>query len=357
MRQFFYIFKDILLRTIIKLENLPENSFKDLRVFAVLGFFDGVHRGHQEIIKECVERARQLCGVSVVFTFNKQPKNIVHKKLYKKLITENAEKLKLIKSLGVDNIIIAKFDGPFSGYEPEIFCSLILVEKLNIEEIFIGKGFRFGKDAKGNVDFLRNYFKDRGVKINETPIFAVNGMPVSSTLIRQYYSFGDIDMIKLLLGRYPTLKGKVARGDGRGKTLGFPTSNIDVFEKYVTPKDGVYIGFVRILAGSMSKRKKTASLSGEEIKYRAVINIGDNPTFSAARKWVESHLIDFDADIYDNIIEVTFLKRLRDEKKFAGKDDLIVQIMADIMLARKFFEDFCISGVDLNCNRQTVMIN
>jgi len=326
------------LRKIIKLENLKEDSFKGLRVFAVIGFFDGVHRGHQEIIRKCVSRARQAGGVCVVFTFNKQPKNIVHKKLYKKLITASTEKLELIKGLGVDNIIIAKFDGLFSNYEPEIFCSRILIEKLNIEEIFIGKGFRFGKDAKGNVDFLKSYFKYKSVKINEVPIFTVDKMPVSSTMIRQYYGDGDIGRIKLLLGRYPSLKGKVIKGDGRGKTLGFPTSNIDVFEKYVTPMDGVYIGFVRILAGSLEKRKKITDVFDTEKKYPAVINIGDNPTFAIQHKWIESHLIDFDADIYNRKIEITFLKRLRDEKKFAGKDDLVQQIMADIESARNFFK-------------------
>jgi len=325
------------LRRIIKLESLEAGSFDGLRVFAVIGFFDGVHRGHQEIIKRCAIRARQEGGVSVVFTFNKQPKNIIHKKLYKKLITSSAEKLDLIKRLGVDNIIVAKFDGHFSSYEPETFCSRILVEKLNIEEIFIGKGFKFGKDAKGNVDFLKNYFKDKGVKVNEEPIFTVDEMPVSSTLIRHYYSCGDIGRIKMLLGRYPVLKGKVLKGDGRGKTLGFPTSNIDVFEKYVTPMDGVYIGSVRIFADNASKIRKTADVFDTGKQYHAVINIGDNPTFAATRKWIESHLIDFDADIYNREIEITFLKRLRDEKKFAGKDGLIRQVKADIDSARKFF--------------------
>ena len=269
-----------------------------------------------------------------------------------------AEKLELIKRLGVDNIIIANFDELFSSYEPETFCSRILVEKLNIEEIFIGKGFRFGKDAKGNVDFLKSYFKDTGVKVNEEPIFTVDKMPVSSTLIRQYYGYGDIDRIKLLLGRYPTLKGKVVKGDGRGKTLGFPTSNIDVFEKYVTPMDGVYIGSVRIFADSVSKREKTADVFDAEKKYPAVINIGDNPTFAAAHKWIESHLIDFDADIYNRKIEITFLKRLRDEKKFAGKDDLVWSDSGRYRFSKEFFLKFTtISGADLNCNRQTVVIN
>jgi riboflavin kinase/FMN adenylyltransferase len=152
-------------------------------------------------------------------------------------------------------------------------------------------GFRFGKDAKGNVDFLKRYFKGMDVKINEEPIFNVDKMPVSSTLIRHYYGLGDIDKIKLLLGRYPAIKGKVAKGDGRGKTLGFPTSNIDVFEKYVTPMDGVYAGSVRIFAESVSKKEKASAVLDIEKKYPAVINIGDNPTFTAAHKWIESHCL------------------------------------------------------------------
>ncbi|HEX7560710.1 MAG TPA: bifunctional riboflavin kinase/FAD synthetase [Candidatus Humimicrobiaceae bacterium] len=345
------------MRRVIKLGNLKEGSFKGLKVCAVIGFFDGVHRGHQEIIKKCVDRARQAGGISIVFTFNKQPKNIIHKKLFKKLITSSAEKLELIKRLGVDYIVIANFDELFSGYEPEIFCSRILVEKLNIKEIFIGQGFRFGKDAKGNVDFLKSYFKDTDVKVNEEPIFAVDKMPVSSTLIRNYYGCGDIGMIEMLLGRHPSLKGKVVHGDGRGRTLGFPTSNIDVFEKYVTPMDGVYAGSVKIFADSAGKREKTADAVDTEKKYPAVINIGDNPTFTAAHKWIESYLLDFDADIYGRKIEITFLKRLRDEKKFAGKEDLIAQIAADIDSTRNYFKVHDISGADLNCNRQTVVIN
>jgi riboflavin kinase / FMN adenylyltransferase len=346
-----------ILRRVIKLESLKDGSFKDLKVFAVIGFFDGVHIGHQEIIRKCVSRARSAGGISIVFTFNKQPKNIIHKKLFKKFITSSAEKLDLIKKLGVNHIVIANFDGTFSGYEPEVFCSRILVEKLNIRELFIGKGFRFGKDAKGNVDFLKSYFKDTAVKVNEEPIFTVDKMPVSSTLVREYYGCGDIDGINMLLGRYPVLKGKVVKGDGRGKTLGFPTSNIDVFEKYVTPMDGVYAGTVKILAVSEGTIEKTSDYVDTEKKYPAVINIGDNPTFAAAHKWIESHLIDFGADIYGRKIEITFLKRLRDEKKFAGKDDLIRQINADIDSARDFFKVHDISGADLNCNRQTVVIN
>jgi riboflavin kinase/FMN adenylyltransferase len=172
------------------------------------------------------------------------------------------------------------------------------------------------------------------------PILKIDCSPVSSTLIREFYNAGDIEKIKLFMGRDPSIKGRVIKGDSRGRLLGFPTANIDVFEKYVTPSDGVYAGFVNLQAAVVSTSDIfTDKKNKESIRMMpAVINIGDNPTFYGKRKWVESHILDFSGDIYDFNIEVVFLKKLRDEKKFISSDELTNQIKKDINEARDYFK-------------------
>lgn len=328
---------------VIKLENLEYGRFSNEKIFVVIGFFDGVHKGHLKIINICTENAIRAKGKSIVFTFDKPPANILKGKLDKKLIASFPDKIKLIENTGADYIVIAKFDTIFSGLMPADFCKDILVKRLNVCGIFIGEGFKFGKDSLGDTNFLRNFFISeseeigRNVIINEVCILKIRGIPVSSTAIRQFYNKGDIDSIKDFLGRYPSIRGTIIKGDERGRLLGFPTANIDVFEKYVTPKDGVYAGFVQIPGlkeNNNSSSKKTAG------KYAAVINIGNNPTFHGRRKWVESHIIGFDRNIYGKKIKVFFLKRLRDEITFSSKDALINQIKSDIKDAIIYINDF-----------------
>jgi riboflavin kinase/FMN adenylyltransferase len=276
------------LKNIIKLEKIKRGFFANNKIFAVIGFFDGVHMGHQDIIRRCRAEAKKNNGKSIVFTFDNPPKNIVHGRLYKKLITSCADKLALINNIGVDYIIIAKFNRSFSELEPENFCRDILIEKLNVSEIFIGIGFRFGKDALGDTTFLKEFFKPYGIKVHEVPIFKIGDRQVSSTSIREFYKHGDIENIRLFLGRYPSIKGIVIRGDSRGRIMGFPTANIDVFEKYVTPLDGVYIGLVNIIKSRLDGSTINSDNGKKAFSLRmpAVINIGDNPTFEGQRKWV-----------------------------------------------------------------------
>ncbi|OQA21185.1 MAG: Riboflavin biosynthesis protein RibF [Actinobacteria bacterium ADurb.Bin346] len=328
------------MKNIIRLENISKDSFAGHPVFTVIGFFDGVHRGHQDIIARCIEQARADNGISIVFTFDNPPKNVIHGRLYKKLITSYSDKLKLIKKIGADYIVVAKFNKFFSGLLPEDFCREILIEKLNVSGLFIGSGFRFGKDAAGDTEFLKKFFSTRGVKVNEVPILKIMGKPVSSTSVREFYNSGDIESIKLFLGRDPSIKGRVIKGDSRGRLLGYPTANIDVFEKYVTPSDGVYAGLVNLKAGIVCTDHKAEDKRDRDLikMMPSVINIGDNPTFAGQRKWIESHVLNFSGDIYGYDIEVIFLKKLRDEKKFKSRDELIKQIEKDIIAAGEYFE-------------------
>lgn len=308
---------------ILKIEKINNSFFEDIKTVVVIGFFDGVHLGHQRIIKLCTERAAKIDGSSVVFTFDKPPSNVVKRQAYKKLIVPYQEKIKILKSCGVDYIVIAGFNTGFSKLDPEEFCRHILVEKLNIKELFIGRGFRFGKNAAGNEKFLQDFFALYDVKVNVVPVFKIGRVPVSSTEIRKYYSEGNIEKITEFLGRIPAVSGKVTAGDSRGRLLGFPTANIDIFERFVIPADGVYLGWVNI------PPLKT--------NLQAVINIGSNPTFAGNKKRIESCIIDFNKNIYGRQIKVYFLKRLRDEILFASKEDLIKQIKKDLSFAKTYF--------------------
>lgn len=308
---------------IIQLEKLAYDYFKNKNSVIAIGFFDGVHLGHREIIKLCILKARKINGTSVILTFDRPPINIIKGKTYKKLITSYEDKLMLIEDLGVDFIVTAKFDVNFSRLEPDEFCKDILIERLHSKEIFIGAGFHFGKDAKGDEKFLRDFLKPYNINVNIVPLYKVNGIVVSSTAIRKYFLEGNIEKIKSLFGSYPQITGEVVRSSGKGKELGFPTANIDVYERFVIPGDGVYFGKVR--------------LNDEKEQKPAVINVGDNPTFRANKKWVEVYILNFNRDIYGKKIRVSFIKRLRDEIKFENEKELVEQMKIDIKNANIFF--------------------
>jgi riboflavin kinase / FMN adenylyltransferase len=308
---------------LINLDKLKSGFLKDTVV--VIGFFDGVHIGHKKIIRLCVDKAKKIKGSSVVFTFNKPPLNILKRGVHKKLITSYADKIKLIKEIGVDLIVVAKFDSTFSRIEPEQFCREILIDKFNIKDLFIGEDFRFGSSAGGDTNFLRNFFRSYDVNVNIVPILKIGGIPVTSTTIRKFYIEGHVERIITFLGRLPSITGMVLHGDSRGRSLGFPTANIDVSEEFVIPNDGVYLGYVDIL----DKKFKKAHLP-------SIMNIGSNPTFNGKRKWIESHIINFNEEIYGYNIKVSFLKKLRDEILFQNKEELINQIKKDVDFAKKY---------------------
>lgn len=324
---------------LIRLEKLDYSRFKDTCIAAVIGFFDGVHNGHKKIIRLCADKAKSMGGVSLVFTFDKPPANIIKGKLDKKLITSYRDRIGLIKKIGVDYIVVAKFNTDFAELEPVEFCRDILAARLNVREVFIGRGFKFGKNSEGDADFLKSFFhgKKPAVNINVIDIYRIGHTPVSSTVIRKLYSEGNIEKITEFLGRFPSIKGKVVKGDQRGRLIGFPTANIDVFEKYITLKDGVYAGYASICGKPAQVLRPAAGPGDGSFKLPSVINIGNNPTFEGNRKWIESHILDFDADIYGKKIEVVFLKRLRDEISFESKEELIKQIESDINDAEKYF--------------------
>ncbi len=308
---------------IIHLADIDDGFFQKSTNMLVIGFFDGGHKGHKEIIKKCIKRAKKTGGASIALTFDIPPVNILSGKKMKKLIMPFDEKIKVMSSLGIDYIADVNFNKDFAELDKEIFCRKIIIDKINAREIFIGENFKFGKDAKGDYFFLKNYLKNFKIKVHSIKLLEIDNIVVSSTEIRKLYEDGDAEKIKLFLGRFPSVSGNVQKGFSRGRKLGFPTANISIDESYVMLKNGVYAGRIIIEDGKKS--------------LKSVINVGNNPTFGFRNSLIEVHLLNFDKDIYNKTITVKFMKYLRPEIKFATSDDLILQINNDIRSAQEYF--------------------
>jgi riboflavin kinase/FMN adenylyltransferase len=309
----------------IRLKDIKKETFAGTGAVMVIGFFDGVHRGHQEIIKKCINKASETGGKSIAMTFDQPPVNILKNGLYKKLILTYEDKVDIIGKLGIDIVVTVKMEKSFLDMEPEEFCRDILVGLFDIKYLYIGQGFRFGKAASGDTAYLKEYLGNRDITVNEVGLVQSRGEAISSTMIRKYYSLGNIGRIRQLLGRYPFMKGEVVKGAGRGIKLGIPTVNIEPDSRLILPEDGVYAGMV-------------IDMDDSGQKMPSIINIGDNPTFGDMQKRVESHILDFEGDMYGKVIRVDFLERLRKEIRFDMAEDLKKQISRDIDKARRYFK-------------------
>jgi len=312
------------LAQIINLENLKDNYFEKSKNILVIGFFDGIHKGHQAIIKKCIRRAKSVSAVSIALTFDIPPVNIISGQKTKKLIMPFEEKLRMLNNMGIDYIISVNFNRGFANLSREDFCRKIILEKINASEVIIGENFRFGRGAKGDFRFLKNFLSENGRITRAVKLLTINNTVVSSSIIRDFYNKGDITQIRLFLGRYPSIDGTVQKGLSRGVQLGFPTANIEVDDSYIIPKNGVYIGKIKI--HDMTKF------------LPSIINVGNSPTFGFRKTLVEAHILNFKRDIYFKKITIIFLKYLRDEKKFNLKQDLIDQINEDVKDSVNFFK-------------------
>lgn len=289
-------------------------------VVIALGTFDGVHVGHQKIIGRAVELARNNGGTSVVFTFTNHPLSIIAPERCPPQINTPTDKAKLIASLGVDVLITIPFTETFLKLSPLEFINL-LVSSLTPSYIIAGPNYSFGYKSAGTPDLLKELAYKYGFKaeIQET-VFMGNKI-ISSTYIRNLIATGDVKKAKQFLGRSPFIIGKVISGDARGRTLGYPTANLELDKTLVTPSDGVYAVHVN-LAG---------------IDYKALANIGYNPTFSNTDRRLEVFILDFQGNLYGEELTVSFLGRLRDEIAFTNLDALKTQIAKDIIEAKSSY--------------------
>lgn len=283
-----------------------------------IGNFDGVHCGHQKLVLRVREKARARGLKSVVITFDPHPLRVLLDRKTPPFITLTDQKLELLAQLGVDLTLCLPFTKAMAALEPEDFVRTYLVQGLNVKELIIGYDYAFGKGRKGNFQALAELGAKYGFHTEQVDSLMIEGAIVSSTRIRDMVQAGMVWEVRPLLGRFYRVVGAVIRGKDRGgRLLGFPTANLKLVDE-LFPKPGVYAVW--------------AEISGQTLA--GVANIGFNPTFENNALSVEVHLLDFKADLYGQQLKVHFVQRLRDERKFSGIDELVVQIKKDILLGQ-----------------------
>lgn len=282
-----------------------------------LGNFDGLHLGHIKILKMVCERAKELRVKSVVYTFDPHPLKVIAPDKSPPIMLTIKEKARLIKTFGIDVMIVAKFTKKFASKDPREFVKEILVNALNAREVIVGHDYAFGKGKRGTITYLKKLGAEFGFKVTVIDAYKLAGKIVSSSRVRAEVKAGRLRSAAKLLGRDFAINGTVVHGTGIGKNFGFPTANIKPTTELL-PKDGVYA--VR------------AEFDGRTIN--GVANIGSAPTFGGKDRVIEVHLLDFAGDIYDKNISVAFIRRLRSEKTFKDKKALIRQIKKDIRRAK-----------------------
>jgi riboflavin kinase/FMN adenylyltransferase len=289
-----------------------------------IGVYDGVHRGHRHVLELLAERARDLGDVeSTVVTFDPHPMTTVAPERAPRMLTSLEHRLELLEPLGIDLVAVLTFDDAMRDLSPARFAGAVLDGALAASVVVVGGDFRFGRDRTGHVGLLRELGSVHGF---ETEIVDLVGgeEPVSSTAIRAMVAAGDVRGAGAALRRAHEIRGTVVPGDGRGRTIGIPTANVAVVEGSAVPARGVYAVWSGVV--------------GEE-PTPAVANIGVRPTFGGEREAVEVHLLDRDRDLYGRRVRLAFAARIRDERRFAGIDELVDQIRADIGRARGLLAD------------------
>jgi riboflavin kinase/FMN adenylyltransferase len=285
-----------------------------------IGVFDGVHRGHQALMRTVIEKATELNATPVVVTFNHHPLAVIAPGSEPPLITTLGQRARVMGQVGIKALVVLEFDDAMRHMSPEEFVRAVLVDGLGCAHVVVGANFRFGHQQAGTIETLSDLGKKFGFGVT---IFALQldrgDEVVSSSLIRKHIAEGDMEQVAEELDRPYVLEGTVEHGSARGHDLGFPTANLAVHDHMILPKLGVYAGWMRWKDG----------------RYPAVVNVGLNPTFGDRdTPIVEAFIIDFDQDLYDETIEIEFTHRLRDELRFTNVDDLVTQMHSDVERAR-----------------------
>jgi riboflavin kinase / FMN adenylyltransferase len=289
-------------------------------LFLAIGVFDGVHRGHQAVISTSTSHAHSAGGTPVVITFDPHPLKVLRPHDAPHLLTATQHKIALIRDLGVEHLLIIKFDKEFAATPPENFIEQLVIHSKLLREICVGHEWSFGKDRRGNLGLLKKLGARWNFSVVGIPAVKFNDNVVSSTAIRHAVRVGDLSKAAEMLGREYTILGTVVRGDNLGKKIGFATANLSAHNEQFPP-NGVYLA--------------EATLDG--MVHPGVVNLGYRPTVSSAKseRILEIHLLDFDRDIYGRDVEVRFLRYLRPEEKFESVTALVRQIERDVRQARE----------------------
>ena len=303
-----------------------ENVERDLNSVITVGTFDGVHAGHRAIMDKLIEKAEQRQARSVVVTFDPHPREIINPgDAGIKLLTTLPERCEILEELGIDSMVVIPFDRDFSLLSSEEFIRDIIFDKIGVSEFVIGYDHHFGKDREGTIETIEELGEELGFDAYVVSKKEVGERTVSSTAIRKTLSEeGDVQEAARMLQRPYRLNGMVVHGDKRGKELGYPTANIKPEDaRKIIPKIGVYAVKVRV----------------EGTWYAGMMNIGMRPTFNGDEQTLEVHLFEFSNDIYGKEVQVRFIERLRPEKEFGGKEELIEQLKQDERQAREILRE------------------
>lgn len=287
-----------------------------------LGNFDGVHIGHQELIKRTVKSAKMAGLKSAVFTFTNHPKNVLAGKPVIKNILYLEDKAQIIKSLGVDYLFSIEFNEKIMHLSAEAFIQTLLLDSFKMREAYCGFNYHFGYKAEGNPEILMKMGIRDGFGIHVLEPFKIDGNLVSSTFIRNLIAEGRVDECMKYMGRNYTVGGEVIVGNKIGRTIGFPTTNILIDDAMVTPSHGVYVTY--------------CNYNGTQ--YQGITNVGIKPTIGDDKKNIETHIFNFGTDLYGKKIRVEFLKKIRPEIKFESFDELAAQIKNDCIEAKHYHQ-------------------
>lgn len=283
-----------------------------------IGMFDGVHLGHKAVIQKAIDYAKQNHIQSGVITLSKHPRELTSEKA-PELLTDLKQRLILFERMGLDLVLVIDFNQELMNTSAEDYLNKYLKDFLRAQFISTGYDHHFGKNREGNIQFLEKWSEKNSIRLNIEKEFRIEGETVSSSKIRELIKNGEIEKANKFLGHDFFILSKVIHGDKRGSKLGLPTTNLEITEKMIIPKTGVYAGYCKV----------------KNIEYNCAINVGYRPSFDSGENklTIEAHILDFDQEIYGQEIELYFKKRLRDEKKFASENELIEQIKLDSVIA------------------------
>jgi len=283
---------------------------------ATIGFFDGVHRGHQFLIRHLVETARQDGLASTVITFDEHPRKVLQSDYQPEMLSTLDSKLLLLSKTEVDNAVVLHFDRQMAALSAREFMQQVLHDHLNVKKLFIGYDHRFGHNRADTFDDYVRYGKEMGIEVIKNEAFQIDGVNISSSVIRSFLKEGEIEMANQCLGYPYTIIGKVVNGYHEGRKLGFPTANLDISHfGQLIPAPGVYA--------------VNARMENTVVWKHGMMNIGTRPTFNGKGITLETHIFNFDGDIYDQLLLVSFVKRIRGEQKFDGPEELALQLKED----------------------------
>ncbi len=300
-----------IIKSLDKIKNI-ENSV------VTIGNFDGIHKGHIQLIKKSVEQAKIRNFKSIVFTFENHPMRYFRNNSIKNLLT-NEDKIEILKSIGIDVIVMIPFDEYMTKISAKDFVKEILIDKLNCRKAIVGHDFKFARNKEADAQILKKIGENYNMEVDVIRPIKIKGVRVSSTYVRKLVEEGNVSKVKEFLGRNYSLEGEVIHAKKLGRTIGFPTANLSVDENLIIPKRGIYA--VKVSLGNR--------------KFYGATNIGYNPTVNGQSLSIETNILEFNEDIYGEIIRIEFLDRIRDEKKFNSLGELKNQLSKDVSFVYK----------------------